>query len=103
MKTLLKFHTLNLIDSVLIRNGHKLTIKCVGSGILSTKSGTFLSLKALLYTPQSFTNLLDVYKLCCDNLVFIEFHPYLFLIEDLSSKRVVLKDGSENALYKLNG
>lgn len=51
-------------DSVLVCNVDKLTIKDVGSGTITINSGPPLSLKTLLHTSQSFTNLISVHKLC---------------------------------------
>lgn len=61
-------------DSVTVGNDYKLNIKYVGSGTLSSKSWTSFSLKALLQTLQTFTNLLSIHKLCCDNSIIIELY-----------------------------
>lgn len=42
-----------------------------------------------------------VLKLCNENQVLIEFYPTCFYIKDLSSKKTLFKDDSENGVYKL--
>jgi len=45
--------------------------------------------------------LLSVQKLCFNNNVYFEFHPFVFYIKDLKTKVVLLSSQSKDSLYAL--
>jgi hypothetical protein len=57
-------------------------ISHIGDSILRTPHGSF-DLKNIL-VPDATKNLLSIHRFTLDNHVFIEFHPFFFLIKSLS-------------------
>jgi histone deacetylase 1/2 len=77
-------------ERVHIGNGAGLHISHVGHGTLDTTAKP-LDLCNILHVPKITKNLLSAHKLARDNSVFIEIHPYHFIVKDLASRRRVLQ------------
>ena len=79
-------------------NGKSLPIKHIGTTQLSTPTTTF-RLNNVLYVPDISNNLLSVHKFTNDTNTFMEFHPSLFHVKDLDSRRLLLQGHSKHGLY----
>jgi hypothetical protein len=55
----------------------------------------------ILHVPSASKNLLSVHRLALDNHVFLEFHPFFFLIKDLVTRRTLFKGPCHGGLYPL--
>ena len=51
--------------------------------------------------PMHKKNLLSVHRITLDNGVFIEFHPFFFLIKDQATRRVLYRGRCVQGLYPL--
>jgi hypothetical protein len=60
-----------------------------------------LILNNILHVPTANKNLVSVHRLTLDNHVFLELHPWYFLIKDQETKKVVHHDKVERGLYPL--
>jgi hypothetical protein len=67
-------------DRVHMYDGNHMVISHTGYSKLQTPHSTF-HLNDILCIPSASKNLLSIHKLCPDNNVFIEFHPWFFLIK----------------------
>ncbi|KAK1434088.1 hypothetical protein QVD17_11006 [Tagetes erecta] len=88
-------------DALHVGNGKGLPILHIGSSHIHSPHKTF-SLANILHVPQIKKNLLSVQKFCLDNHVFFEFHPYFFLVKDISTHTTLLTGPSNNGLYTIN-
>ena len=86
------------IDQVMVGNVKTLPISHIGHSTLSTPHSP-LQLRNILHTPQLYTNLLSVSKLCFDNNAYVEFHPHSYLVKDQVTNQVLLQARLENGLY----
>jgi histone deacetylase 1/2 len=77
-------------DRVHIGNGAGLHISHVGHSTLNTTTKP-LALRNILHVPHITKNLLSAHKLTKDNNVFVEIHPYHFVVKELESRRRVLE------------
>jgi histone deacetylase 1/2 len=87
-------------NRVHVGNGAGMAISHLGHSSISTTAKD-LTLKIVLYVPHISKDLLSIHKLALDNGVFIEFHPYFFLIKDLVSKRTLLRGRCRGGLYPI--
>jgi hypothetical protein len=46
-------------------------------------------------------NLISVHRLTIDNSIFVELHPFFFLIKDQKTRRILLKGRCVGGLYPL--
>jgi hypothetical protein len=60
-----------------------------------------LKLKNILHVPQATKNLAFVHRFTTHNNVFLEFHPYFFLIKDRTTRRLLLRGRCHKGLYPL--
>jgi hypothetical protein len=60
-----------------------------------------LALNHVLHVPFAHKNLIFVHRFTLDNDIFIEFHPYFFLIKDKKTRRVLLHRSCKGGLYPL--
>ncbi|KAL5548510.1 hypothetical protein UlMin_003741 [Ulmus minor] len=87
-------------EKIAVGDGNSLSISHTGLTSFSfEKSINPLILKNVLYVPKMSSNLVSVSKLCLDNNVFIEFHPFFFVIKNSISKKVILQGKVEYGLY----
>ena len=75
-------------------------ISHIGHSILRTSHDSF-DLNDILHVPSASKNLLSVHKLTLDNDVFIEFHPFFFLIKDRATRRTLFRGPCIGGLYPL--
>jgi histone deacetylase 1/2 len=87
-------------DKVLTAAGIGMNISHTGNSILRTPYGSF-DLKNILHVPTASKNLLSVHRFTLDNHVFIEFHPFFFLIKDQATRRVLFTGPCWGGLYPL--
>jgi hypothetical protein len=85
-------------DNVQVANGKGLSISHIG---YSTLAGSNLHLKNILHVPDIREHLLSVYRLVCDNYVFVEFHRDFFCVKDKATRRILLHGRSQNGLYPI--
>jgi hypothetical protein len=60
-----------------------------------------LKLLNILHVPQTTKNLVSVHRLALDNNMFLEFHPWFFLIKDRDTGSLLLKGKCRQGLYPL--
>jgi hypothetical protein len=87
-------------DNVRTAEGTGMSINHVGHSILRTPHNSF-HLKDILHVPHASKNLLSVHRFTLDNHVFIEFHPFFFLIKDQETRRILFRGPCYGGLYPL--
>jgi hypothetical protein len=87
-------------DQVHTVNGSGMDIARIGSSIIPS-FGRDLVLNNVLHVPSTHKNLISVHYFTLDNDMFIEFHPYFFLIKDQQTKKVLLHGPCKGGLYPL--
>ena len=60
-----------------------------------------IHLRKILYSPHANKNLLSIHRIALDNHVFLEFHPFFFLIKDQATRRVLYRGRCVGGLYPL--
>jgi histone deacetylase 1/2 len=94
--------TYNGNERVHVGNGAGLHISHVGHGTLNTTAKP-LALHNILHVPNITKNLLSAHKLSKDNSVFIEIHPFHFIVKDRDSRRRVLQGKCDSSgLYPIH-
>ena len=58
-------------------------------------------LRKILHVPSANKSLLSVHRIAIDNHVFLEFHPYFFLIKDQATKKILYRGRCVRGLYPL--
>jgi hypothetical protein len=71
-------------------------ISRVGTSIIPTPCRNLV-----LHVPAATKNLISVHKFTLDNDMFIEFHPFYFLIKDQKTRKVLLHGPYKGGLYPL--
>ena len=84
-------------DSLVIGNGKGLRIKHVGT--LKLPSYPHLSLPNTLHVPTVHSTLISVAKLCRDNDVLIEFHPFHCLVKDRKTGETLFQGSNRGDVY----
>lgn len=92
--------TRSFLQHVVVGNGEKLPITCMGTAYLNTKNGS-LALKDILCVPLMKKNLISISKLTQDNLVSVEFSDSVCLVKERRSSEICLVGRLENGLYKV--
>jgi hypothetical protein len=87
-------------DQIHTVNGAGMEISHVGSSIIPTSTRNLI-LKNVLHVPTVTKNLISVHKFTLDNDMFIEFHPFYFLIKDHKTRKVLLPGPCRGGLYPL--
>jgi hypothetical protein len=85
-------------DHVPIAEGTCMNISHIGHSILRTSHGLF-DLKNILHVPSALKNLLYVHRFTLD--VFIEFHPFLFLIKNQATRIIMFRGPCYGGFYPL--
>ncbi|KAL9995335.1 putative RNA-directed DNA polymerase [Helianthus debilis subsp. tardiflorus] len=89
-------HTVNSIKSILVGNGHKMSI--LGSGNINFPySQHNLRLNNVLYAPKVIKNLISVKQFTRDNLVSVEFDPFGFSVKDFKTGRILTRHNSDDS------
>jgi hypothetical protein len=81
-------------------NGAGMEISHIGQSFIRTPHKN-LKVKNILHVPSTSKNLLSVHRLTLDNNIFIEFHPWFFLIKDQVTKKVLFRGRCRRGLYPL--
>jgi hypothetical protein len=79
-------------------NGGGMQITDVGHSTLYTPSRN-LSLKNVLRVPSSQSNLVSIHCFTHDSHIFVEYHPYFFLVKDPYTRKVLLRGRCKGGLY----
>jgi hypothetical protein len=87
-------------DRVHTTNDTGMEISHIGHSILHTHDSS-LHLNNILHVLHTSKNLLSVHKLTLDNDVFIEYHPFFFLIKDEVTQTTLFKEPCQDGLYPL--
>jgi hypothetical protein len=91
------YHSNNQIH---VANGSGMSITCIGNSIIPTSSRN-LVLNNVLHIPSTHKNLISIHHFTLDNDTLIEFHPYIFLIKDQNTTKVLLHGQCKGGLYPL--
>lgn len=75
-------------------------IRHVGHSIIKTPHRK-IHLRKILHVPSASKNLLSVHRIAIDNHVFLEFHPFFFLIKDQVTRKVLYRGRCVRGLYPL--
>jgi histone deacetylase 1/2 len=75
-------------------------ISHIGHSVLCTPHTSF-NLNDILHVPSASKNLLSVHRFTLDNHVFIEFHPFFFVIKDQATRRILFRGPCYGGLYPL--
>ena len=81
-------------------SGEGMEIRHIGHSSFSTPSRR-IHLRKILHVPNADKNLLYVHRIALDNHVFLEFHPYFFLIKDQATKNILYRGRCVRGLYSL--
>jgi hypothetical protein len=81
-------------------NGTGMDISHIGEATIYTHNRN-LKLKQVLHVPQATKNLVSVHYFAVDNNVFLEYHPYFFLIKDRATRKPLLRGKCHKGLYPL--
>jgi hypothetical protein len=76
-------------DQVHTTLGACMNIMHIGHSNIRTHDHDII-LKNILHVPQAQKNLVSVHRLTSDNDAFMKFHPWVFLIKDRASRKVLL-------------
>ena len=85
-------------DEVILGDGSGLAVSHIGSLALHSPHRTF-TLRDTLCVPNLCKNLISVHHLTKQNNVFVEFHPFYFLVKDKISGAILLKGACNNGIY----
>jgi hypothetical protein len=87
-------------DEVVIGDGSSLRVSHIGSLAFHSPTRTF-HITDTLCVPSIHKNLISVHHFTLQNNVFIEFHPFFFLVKDQITGAVLFKGVCENGVYTL--
>jgi hypothetical protein len=87
-------------DQIHTTSGASMDISHIGHAIVNTLHH-HIQLKNILYVPRTKKNLISIHRLTIDNSIFIELHPFFFLIKDQKTRRTLLKGRCVGGLYPL--
>ncbi|XP_019158445.1 PREDICTED: uncharacterized protein LOC109155168 [Ipomoea nil] len=87
-------------DTLRVGDGMGLPISRIGHATFNSPSRSF-QLSNILCVPSLSTSLLSVQKFASENKVFFEFHPSFFVVKDIKTMEILLRDNSSGGLYKL--
>ena len=87
-------------DQVHAANGEGMRISHIGNSVFKTPHKK-IHLRRILHIPSASKNLLSVHRIALDNNVFLEFHPFFFLIKDQVTKKILYRGRCVRGLYPL--
>jgi histone deacetylase 1/2 len=87
-------------DQVQVAKGAGLSISHIGHSRLAGPKHS-LALRDILHVPNISKNMLSVYRIVCDNDVFVEFHRHFFCVKDKATKKILLQGRSRGGLYPI--
>ena len=85
-------------DEVILGDGSGLAVSHIGSLALHSPHRTF-TLRDTLCVPNLCKNLISVHHLTKQNNIFVEFHPFYFLVKAKISGAILLKGACNNGIY----
>jgi hypothetical protein len=85
-------------DEVILGDGSGLPVSHIDSLVLHSPHRTF-TLRDTLRVPNLCKNLIFVHHLTKQNNVFVEFHPFYFLVKDEITGTILLKGACNNGIY----
>jgi hypothetical protein len=85
-------------DGVFLGDGTSLAVTHIGSLALPTPTKTF-HLHDTLCVPHIHKNLISVHHFTKHNNVFLELHPFFFLVKDKTTGAILLRGAYENDVY----
>jgi hypothetical protein len=85
-------------DEVLLGDGTGLAVTHIGSLALPTPTKTF-HLHDTLCVPHIHKNLISIHHFTKHNNVFLELHPFFFLVKDKTTGAILLRGACENGVY----
>ena len=85
-------------NEVILGDGSGLTVSHIGSLALHSPHRTF-TLRDTLCVLNIYKNLISLHHLTKQNNVFVEFHPFYFLVKDKISRAILLKGSCNNGIY----
>jgi hypothetical protein len=88
-------------DHLHVGDGKGLVILNIAHSKIHSPNNTF-TLSNILHILNTTKPLLSVQKFCLENNVFFEFHYFLFYVQDLMTKEVLLSGRSRDDLYVLS-
>lgn len=77
-------------DQIHAANGEGMWISHIGHAVIKTPHRK-IYLRKILHVPKASMNLLSVHRIALDNHVFLEFHPFFFLIKDRVTKKILYR------------
>jgi histone deacetylase 1/2 len=86
------------INEVILGDGSGLVVSHIGSLALHSPNRTFL-LSDTLCVPNLCKNLIYVHHLTKQNNVFVEFHPFHFLMKDTITGAILLRGACNDGIY----
>jgi hypothetical protein len=87
-------------DQIHMASGAGMDISHIGHAIVNTPHRP-IQLNNILYVPRARKNLIFIHRLTIDNSIFVELHPFFFLIKDQKTMRILLKGRCVSGLYPL--
>ena len=87
-------------DQVHNADGSGMEISNIGHSIIHSPHRD-IHLNNIHHCPSSSKNLLSVHRIALDNHVFLEFHPFFFLIKDQVTKQILYRGRCVDGLYPL--
>ncbi|GJS02721.1 ribonuclease H-like domain-containing protein [Tanacetum coccineum] len=88
----------SMYPSILVGDGHSITITNTGHSILPTPTKS-LHLNNVLISPHIVKNLISVRQFVCDNNCTIKFDAFGFFVKDFLMRQVFLRCDSTGDLY----
>ena len=85
-------------DKVILGDGSSLAISHIGYVALQSPLRTF-TLRDTLYVPNLCKKLIYVHHFTKQNNVFVELHPFHFLVKDQITRATLLKGTCNNGIY----
>lgn len=98
---ILSSHTLCKSKLIVVGDGACLSIDYLGSSILPSKNYS-LVLDNILVSLHIIKNLISVRQFTKQNLCYVEFNPFGFLVKDLRTGKLILPSESSGDLYHFN-
>jgi hypothetical protein len=87
-------------DQIHMASGACMNISHIGHDVVNTPHRS-IQLNNILYVPRARKNLIFVHRFTIDNSIFVELHPFFFLIKDQKTRRILLKGRCVGGLYPL--
>lgn len=87
-------------DKIIIGDGSSFQVTHIGSMTFSSFLKLF-KLHNIFCVPNIHQNLIYVHNFTCFNNVFIDFHPFFFLVKNQSKGATLFRDKCRNGIYPI--